>query len=356
MNILEALKEVEEPRKKIKNIKYPLEEILFLCLSALMSGCKSWEQITEWGTTRLEWLKKYYVYENSICSTDTLIRVFRLINFKQFAECFAIWVNGIVEKSHQIAIDGKYMNGNSKIGMMQAYDVTTSTLLNIVDIEGKGHEIEGMKSLIPLINNKGSLISIDALGCQTEIIDLILKEKSDYLLQVKGNQGNLHEDIKYYCEDKEAKTNCAQEIEKDNGRVCVRECRVYNNTEWLNKRNEGFHIKSFIHTIRTTYNKGKETREEAYHISSKVESGEYFLEKIRNHWHIENKLHWVLDVIFDEDNNKTYNKNQAKNLALILRIALSLVKKQAVADKKPISKTLFKNLLIPDRINKFFIK
>lgn len=355
MNILEALKEVKEPRTKLKNIKYPLEEILFMCLSGLMSGCRSWEQLEEWGNTRLEWLKNFYSYKNGICSEDTLIRVFRLINFKQFAECFAVWVNSIIKTSHQIALDGKYLNGNSKIGMIHAYDINTSTLLNVTDIEGKGNEIEGLKSLIPLISNKKALISIDALGCQTELIELIIKNKSDYLIQVKGNQGNLHKDIKYYCAENQSKTEGAEEVEKDNGRVCRRECRVYTNAEWLNARNEGFKIKSFMHTIRTAYNNGKETKQEAYHISSKAESGEYFLEKIRNHWHIENKLHWVLDVIFDEDNNKTYDKNQAKNLALMLRIAVSLVKRQAAADKKPISKTLFKNLLEPERLNQFFI-
>jgi predicted transposase YbfD/YdcC len=354
MNILEALKEVKEPRTKLKNIRYPLEEILFMCLSGLMSGCKSWEQIAEWGETRLEWLKRFYDYKHGICSEDTLIRVFRMLNFKQFTECFAIWVNSIVKASDQIALDGKYLNGNSKIGMIHAYDINTSALLNITDIEGKGHEIEGLKSLIPLISNKKALISIDSLGCQTEIIELIIKNKSDYLIQVKGNQGNLHEDIKYYCAENQAKTACAAEVEKDNGRVCERECRVYTHVDWLNDRNEGFKIKSFMHTIRTRYDGGKITRQEAYHISSKVESGDYFLEKIRNHWHIENKLHWVLDVIFDEDNNKTYDKNQAKNLALMLRIAVSLVKQQATSDKKPISKTLFKNLLEPDRINQFF--
>jgi predicted transposase YbfD/YdcC len=226
MNILEALKEVKEPRTKLKNIRYPLEEILFMCLSGLMSGCKSWEQIAEWGETRLEWLKRFYDYKHGICSEDTLIRVFRMLNFKQFTECFAIWVNSIVKASDQIALYGKYLNGNSKIGMIHAYDINTSALLNITDIEGKGHEIEGLKSLIPLISNKKALISIDSLGCQTEIIELIIKNKSDYLIQVKGNQGNLHEDIKYYCAENQAKTACAAEVEKDNGRVCERECRV----------------------------------------------------------------------------------------------------------------------------------
>jgi predicted transposase YbfD/YdcC len=371
-DLLKPFENLEDPRTKKGNIKYPLKELLLLCLCGAMCGCKSWEEIQDWGESKLSWLKQFYAYENGICSEDTLMRVFSKLNFKTFAECFGLWIAGIIQPSEHIALDGKYMNGNSKIGMVHAVDTSDGTLLNIAGVEGKGKELEGIKELIPLIARKGALISIDALGCQVKVAELIMAHNSDYLLQLKANQKTLHEDVVYYCKTEEERITTEatgselsqkvdayhQTLEKDHGRIEERICRIYENVSWLNTRHCGWQIKTIVHIkrIRTEIKSKKLMEEDAYYISSKKADACYFMNATRNHWAIENKLHWVLDVNFGEDQQKIYIQNQAKNFAIIVRMAMHLVKQQAKKDKKAISRTLFRNNLSVARLDSIFLK
>ena len=208
-DLISCFSELKDPRID-RTKRYPLIEIIFLIISATISGCDGWKSIRDFGVIKLEWLRKFLPYEEGIPVDDTIARVMRRINTKHFRHCFIKWIKSISKKTEGdiIAIDGKTLRGScddnsdkAAVHMVSAWSTANSLVLGQEKTSEKSNEITAIPELLDVLELKGCIVSIDAMGCQTEIAKKIIKKKADYILALKGNQGNLHEDVNDFFKD-----------------------------------------------------------------------------------------------------------------------------------------------------------
>lgn len=347
----ESIEDFRIDRKKL----YSLEEILFLSLSAILSGCESWYNIADFGEEKLDWLRKYYPYERGTPSHDTIGRVFSYLDDRKFETSLINWLsegwelpNGLV-----INIDGKALRKSvSKKAMQLSHDKGGKHAVHIIHAwieefsicigqyktDGKCNEIDAIDELLDLLSIEGSIVTIDAVGCQKKFAKKIVEDKkADYLLAVKKNQPNLYTGIENAFADFE---KTAEEEHKyfaqydvnqnfEHGRIEQRTCRVLPAIElpkeiqtlWV-----GVNSLIEICSTRTVNSTGKTSNETRYYIASILPKEFDANSLVRKHWGVENGMHWSLDVVFNEDQSRKQYRNSAQNYGLLLRIALSLIK------------------------------
>jgi predicted transposase YbfD/YdcC len=330
------------PDFRIARLKlYPLEEILFLVINACICGSYDFEEIVDFGKTRLPYLRKYYPYVNGIPSHDTLNRVLSLLNPITFNQHFMAWVQDVIGDPEVdiISIDGKAQCGtapkikNSKklIHQISAWANEASQVLAQTSVTGKGHEIEGIKALLALLDIQDDIITIDAIGCQTAICEQIVAQEGHYVIAVKANQKELYDEITHafhQIDIPEQHTHTQSDAEA--GRVHVRKCSVLYHLETFIPEAARFEqAKSVICIESERFDKQtrKNTIEKRYYISDLNWNAPYFNQVIRQHWGIENKVHWHLDVTMHEDQDRKRSKNLSTNFALIRKIALNILLK-----------------------------
>ena len=230
-----------------------------------------------------------------------------------------------------VAIDGKTHCGAQGEGLhlVSAFDTRSGLILGEERVENKSNEITAIPLLLDLLIIKGNLVSIDAMGCQKAIAEKIISKNADYLLALKGNQNALLEEVRDYFGSKDCLKNCAvvTRMDKGHGRIEKRTCYATSDVSWISKISEWKKLKSIVMVIAERTIKGKKTVEKRFFISSATPDPIKLLCATRAHWGIENSLHWVLDVIFGEDNRILWNQNIAQNESIIRRIALNLLKK-----------------------------
>ncbi len=331
---------MEEPRRtKGGNHRHLLTEMIFLVISAVVSGAGSWTEIELFGKSQLEWLRKFTPFKSGIPSHDTLGRVFSLIDYEQFSNCFVEWVATIskLTEGEVAAIDGKRLRGsfdtagNQKaIHMVSAFATINGLCLGQEVCEEKSNEITAIPKLLELLAIKGCVVTIDAMGCQTEIAESIIKKGADYILAVKQNQKELYEQIQKVFQI----TNPASihtEVDSGHGRVEQRKCVAIDDFRFFDIETKWKGLKSILKIESENFNKTTEQlqKEMRYYISSLPADAKEVSPKIRSHWLIEHKLHWVLDVVFGEDASRKRKGNSAKNFNLISKIALSLIPKES---------------------------
>ena len=344
VDILTAFNGLKDPRIE-RTKKYPLIEIIFLVVSAAISGCEGWKSIKDFGDMKLYWLRQFLPYQNGIPVDDTIARVMRSLDSKQFHECFIAWMQGIakVTNGDVIAIDGKTARGSydkksgkSAIHLVSAWSTANSVVLGQEKITSKSNEITAIPELLEVLALKGCIVSIDAMGCQKEIADKIIKKKADYVLALKGNQGNLHSDVKSFFTDAIAnkflnvKHEFHEEFDKGHGRIEHRQCWVIKPSEQLDCFSNLQHwskLNSIVMVKTKRELKEKTTEDIRFYISSCLVSAQEMLDIVRKHWHIENSLHWTLDVTFREDSSRIRKDAGPENYALIRKIALNVIKK-----------------------------
>lgn len=329
--------EIKDPRIQRKKL-YPLNEILLVALCCIVSGGEGFEDMELYGTEKLDFLRKFYPFENGIASADTFGRVFQLISPELFSECFIKWVKDFKNRTHKtIAIDGKLARRTSSekqkaLHLVSAWSHEEGLVLAQQPVSDKSNEITAIPYLLEVLDLKGTTVTIDSMGCQKEIAKQIIEKEGDYVLGLKGNQEKLQSDVKEVFSGKKKarfiQSVCTehQTIEKDHGRL---ECRYYkaisvenlpiNVAEWSG-------IKSIIEVRSTREIKGKQTEETRYYISSLKPDAKKIGKCIRGHWGVENGLHWVLDVVFNEDQSRIRTKNAAKNLAYMKHTSLNIIK------------------------------
>jgi len=326
---------LEDPRH-LSYITYPSDELLFLTLCSVLCGAEGWEDIELYVKSKLLFLQEYMAYENGIPSDDTLRRYFRALNPEKFADCFQRWVSdlklSLTEKV--IAIDGKTSrcshDGEDKaLHMVSAFASEARIVLGQEKVDEKSNEITAIPKLLELLDISGSIVTIDAMGCQQEIVTQIIKQEANYIIAVKDNQKQLHQDIKdEFTFGKTIDTHL--DIDLDHGRIETRKCSVINDFQFIEDTNKWEDLKSIIkiESIREFKNSDK-TMETAtrYYISNLEAKAEDFQNDIRLHWAIENKLHWVLDVAFSEDASRKRAKNAAQNFSVLSKISLNILKK-----------------------------
>lgn len=335
-NLLSSFRRLEDPR--IERTKdYSLESIIFITICAVVSGSNTWVSIEDFGKTKHQWLSKYIKLpkDKSPCD-DVYSDFFKRIDTEKFTECFINWteqISGLVRED-LIAIDGKTLRGSydrssckESIHMISAWSQSNQLVLGQYKTHQKSNEITAIPALLDLLDISGSVISIDAMGCQRTIAKQIINQNADYILGLKGNQEVLLDDTKYSFRDI---SPCSDNlnITKDHGRIEKRNCSIITNLKHLENRQkwEGLQSIICIQTQREELSTGKISKEKRYYISSLKVDAKKFNQYIRSHWQIENKLHWVLDVTFKEDLNRTRTGHADANFNIIRHIALNILK------------------------------
>jgi len=315
---------------------YPLPEIIFLILSAVISGAENWEEIADFGEDKQDWLRKYYPYVNGTPSHDTLNRVMSGINHEHFNECFINWVSSISELplGSLINLDGKTIKGSKDAGKKTVHIVSAwcselSMCLGQIKTAEKSNEITAIPKLLDLLEVEGCVISIDAMGCQKDIAAKIKEEKADYILALKDNQKSLHQSVKTSFEQLEVDSKDVW-VDKGHGRLEIRSCRVIHNLDLTPMAEDWKGLQSLvqIECSRELLAEGKVEQNTRYYVASLKTDAKHFNRLVRGHWGIENQLHWSLDVIFREDLSRKRKGEAAENFALFRKMALNLINQE----------------------------
>jgi predicted transposase YbfD/YdcC len=339
LDILHHFAAVADPRDR-RFITHLLGDILTIALCALLSGAKSFEDLAAFGRTKEVWLRSLgLTLPHGIPSHDTFRDLFCHLAPSVFQDCFTSWINALCAHLgvKQVQIDGKALRGSRGLNgtclhLVSAWVGANSLTLGQVAVEDKSNEITAIPKLLKMLELEGALVSIDAMGCQKEIAQAIRDSGADYLLQVKGNQPILETDIKAsfaaaFAADYEG---IEQDLWVTNLRGHGREeelvCMVLYDLEGLSTRADWVDLQSIVRVARTKWEGDKETFEVAYYICSRRGSAEALGSATRGHWGIENGLHWVLDVIFREDDCRLKDRRAAENLGMLRRVVVSLLR------------------------------
>lgn len=332
-SIMEHFKTLPDPRIERKKL-HKFGDIIFMTITAVICGCDNWDDIEEFGIGNYEWLKTVLELPNGIPSHDTFNRVFSLIDPVALQQCFIAWVQSVTQitEGRIISIDGKRMcnsgEGGSKaiIHMVSAWSNANNMVLAQQKVNDKSNEITAIPALLKVLDIQGCLVTIDAMGCQQDIASAIINKEADYVLAVKGNQGHLHDDIKEAFEQDNEVLSETQ-LNMGHGRIEKRTCSVINNTDWVCKKTkwEGLQTLIRIQSERTKKIGATTETQTRYYISSRKADAAFFNHAVREHWGIENKLHWILDVAFGEDKSNKRAGNAAENFSFINKIALNLL-------------------------------
>ena len=334
-----------DPRRITKgNFQYPLEEILFLNISAIISGFTQWKEIVCFGEEKIDWLRKFFPFKNGIPSHDILNGLFNRLDTKEFNTCFMNWVNSIVVHSQGrvIAFDGKTIRGNasnlsdSKLHIVSAFCARNEISLGQIKVNEKSNEITAIPDLLELIAVKGCIVTIDAMGCQKKIAEKIIEKNADYILMVKENQANLKEQIeKVFNIQKPEMIDVEEDL--GHGRIEKRTCEVITKLDFLDDKEDWKSLKSIIKITSERTNKKTNVYscETRFYISSISENAKLINNSIRSHWAIENNLHWTLDVVMKEDGQLNYIGNAPENMNIMRKTAMGmLVQEKTVKESK----------------------
>lgn len=323
------------PDPRIERCKFHLlEDIVLLSVIAVICGCESWETIEEFGKSKKEFLKNYLKLPHGIPSHDTIERLFKRLDSKAFNESFRLWADNLRLKGagELLNIDGKTLrgskdesNGKYAIHLVSAWSHRNRLVLGQVKTEGKSNEIAAVKELLTLLDIKGAVITADAMSCQKDIVKQICDNEADYIIAIKDNQKNLKEEIEYEFKTQSKIEKHQTDPEKDHGRIETRTCEVIQNLSEVENKEGWKNLTSIIKITSVREIKNVTTKEERYYISSVKQTAQYFNQAIRNHWAVENNLHWVLDVQFNEDRSRKRKDNAAENFAIVRRFALTKV-------------------------------
>lgn len=338
VEILGYLSIIKDPRLDRKKL-HALGDILFIGICATLCGGDTWEDLHLFAEERKDWLQQYIDLKNGIPSTDTIARVFSIIDPAQFEIAFRNWVCSLyrVEDGKIIAIDGKrvrgsYGNGKSAIHMVGAFAAETGLALAQVKTEDKSNEITAIPELLDTLFLKGCIVTLDAMGCQKTIVEKIIEKGADYVISLKGNQGTLHDDVKFFLESekennfKHTSHSYFETVEKGHGRVETRRYWITDQISWLDRKNDWRNLTSIGLVESERYIKGETSVEMRCFIASIKPDAQKFSQAVRQHWSIENNLHWQLDVTFDEDKLRMRIKNAAQNLSIMRRMTLNILK------------------------------
>mgnify|MGYP001576786240 CR=1 FL=1 len=336
-SLFEHIRIISDPRAE-KNKRHPLETIVFISICAVICGAESWVDLQRYGELKKEWLSKHVDLSQGVPSHDTFGRFFALLDPKEFQEGFLGWIRSIQEKTQGriISLDGKSLRrshdrskGKEALHLVHAWASENHMLLGEIKTDAKSNEITAIPELLKLLDLQGAIVTVDAMGTQKEIAGEIQSKKADYVMALKGNHGVFHEEVKQYWEDSELRKEADyyETTEKGHGRLEQRRHWVTDDLNWFADKTNWPGLKSFACVESERTMQGQTSVEKRYYLSSLGADAQELARSVRAHWSVENNLHWVLDVVFREDESRVRIGHAAENFALLRRMALSLIKK-----------------------------
>lgn len=330
---LKYFAELTDPRVE-RTREHLLEEILLIAIAAVLSGASGWNEIEDYGKAKREWLSTFLRLPAGIPSHDTFNRVFSALDPEELEKGFVGWVASIAQLTagEVVAIDGKALRGTRQAGktlvhLVSAWANQNNLVLAQRRVDDKSNEITAIPKLLQMLELSGTVVTIDAMGCQRTIAQKIVDQKADYILAVKENQGHLLEEIQDSFRML-AVDAVAEEVDGGHGRVERRTCSVIGDLSLLEKASQWPSLQGMVRIEAERFHKatGTTERETRYYITSLPPQAAQLNRAIRQHWGIENKLHWVLDVAFGEDLSRKRQGHAAQNFSLLNRIALNLLR------------------------------
>ena len=355
-SLTEHFSSLDDPRID-RTKRHELIDILTIALCGAIAGADSWVDVEAFGRRKEGWLRKMLELPNGIPSHDTFGRVFAMLDAEQFERCFTEWVLAVREvlQGEVVAIDGKTVRGShdryvgkGAIHMVSACACVSGVTLGQTRVDGRSNEITAVPRLLEMLEVKGCIVTLDAMGCQKEIASKILEEGADYVLAVKGNQGRLHEgvadvfDLTRNSGLGRIDHDYHETVDAGHGRVETRRCWTVSdpgNVRYVDEYGQwpGLTTLAMVEGERRVGD--KTTVESRYYISSLPNDASVLLNAVRSHWSIENQLHWSLDVTFNEDGSRVRSGNGAENFSVLRRMALNLLKaetstKRSLAGKR----------------------
>jgi predicted transposase YbfD/YdcC len=326
-------------------VTYPLDEILLLCLLAVLAGAECFTEIALFGAKKLAFLRRFRPFKDGTPAHDHLGDILATLDAGQFQRCFVAWVaslNGA--PTGVIAIDGKTVRrsghkkkaGKSAIHMVSAFAARQRLVLGQVAVAEKSNEITAIPKLLDMLAIEGAIVTIDAMGCQRDIAQKIIDKQADYVLALKGNQGALREDVELFAIEQKARgfadTRISQDttIDGDHGRIETRTTTVIHNIEWLQQRHNWPGLKAVVMVESRREISGEIEPETRYYVTSLVMLAHLLGPVVRSHWAIENSLHWVMDMIFRDDECRVRTDHAPANFTTIKHIAHNLLRRPCI--------------------------
>lgn len=352
--LIDHFSDLKDPRID-RNKRHKLIDIVSISICAVICGANTWEQIEEYGKTKYDWLKQFLELPNGIPSHDTIRRLFICLDSNAFQRSFLNWIQSLsgIVTDQVVAIDGKTLrrsrdkgSGKKAIHMVSAWASEMRLVLGQVKTDEKSNEITAIPELIDVLELRGCIVTIDAMGCQKSIAEKIIDKNGDYVLALKENHGNLHEDVKFFFEDalktdfKDINYSFHETIDGDHGRIEHRKYWIVSDIDWLQGKENWKGLLSIGMTQSQREIDGETSSEIRYYISSLSCDAKLFGNAVRSHWGIENSVHWILDVAFREDESRIRKGNAPENFAVLRHIALNLLKNENSLRKSIKSKRL----------------
>jgi len=337
---LEYFRDLPDPRQAGK-VVYPLEEVLLLCLLAVLAGAETFTDIARFGTKKLELLRRFRPFRDGTPAHDHLGDIFASLDAEKFQRCFVAWVAARTGAAADvIAIDGKTVrrSGQKKeakaaIHMVSAFAVRQRLVLGQVKVSEKSNEIVAIPRLLEMMVIEGAIVTIDAMGCQREIAKKIVDKKGDYVLALKGNQGALREDVELFAAEQKANgfrdtsVSRHQTVDGDHGRIETRATAVIHDVVWLQERHDWPGLKGIVMVEATREIDGKTEHETRFYITSLPLMAVQLGSIVRDHWAVENSLHWVMDMVFRDDECRVQTDHAPANFTTVKHMAHNLIRK-----------------------------
>jgi len=336
---LSYFKDLEDPRQQGK-VSYPLPEILLLCLLAVLAGAQTMTDIALFGCKKLELLRRFRPFANGTPAHDHLGDILAMLDPDHFQRCFVSWVASVSgHPEGVIAVDGKTVRrsgrkrkGQEPIHMVSAFAARQRLVLGQVKVAEKSNEITAIPKLLDLLAIEGAIVTIDAMGCQREIAQKIVDKKADYVLALKGNQGTLRDDVELFVTEqkaagfKDCRISRTETVDGDHGRIETRTTTVIHDIDWLKKRHHwpGLNAVVMVESLREIGD--KQERETRFYITSLLLVAAILAPIVRGHWAIENSLHWIMDMVFRDDESRLRTDHAPANFCTFKHMANNLIR------------------------------
>ena len=342
---LKHFRELPDHRQAGK-VTYPLDEVLLLCLLAVLAGADTFVDIARFGTRKIDLMRRFRPFRDGTPSHDHLGDILATLDADQFQRCFVAWVASLTGAPEGvIAIDGKTLRrshhgkgGKAAIHMVSAFAARQRLVLGQVKVAEKSNEIVAIPKLLDLMAIEGAIVTIDAMGCQRDIAQKVIDKKADYVLALKGNQGTLRDDVDLFCAEQkangfaDAEISRAETVDGDHGRIETRTTTVIQDVEWLRQRHKWPGLNGVIIVEGARQIDGAITSETRVYITSLRLPAHLMGAIVRDHWSVENRLHWVMDMIFRDDECRVRTEHAPANFTTLKHMALNLIRRAPSKD------------------------